>query len=503
MVPYSSLPIQQHFSPPASHTSSDNSAVRSRLPPRSSFTQPDSLAHSMIHGDPSVSVDPGTPILPRHRPDTASPSPLPIDFSSNTSALHPDIQFILQSALRPATRQSYAAKWKRFASFAESNDFVVSSASVENNLQPPLQPVIPTWSLSVVFQALTWAPFEPLATTDLRLLSWKTAFLVTVMSARRASELCALRIDPPYLNFHKEKVVLRTDSVFLPKVVPSFHINQVIVLPAFFPTPATPIEWSLHALDVCRCLAFYKSRTESFRKSNRLFIKYFGYDKGSPVGSQRLSEWIIQTIEFAYQLANLDLPVMPGGDSTRAALWALRERITEALTCDGFVFKYDISLPVERLYDLVTAMRTRLDKSAKNVVGYGHLGDGNLHLNITAESYSHSLLATIEPYIYEWTSQYHGSISAEHGLGFKKKQYIHYSKPKEAVLLMQQFKTMLDPKGILNPYKTLPVRPHLESCVKFWAPQLKKDANKLERVQKKATGMVRDLETKAYVERLK
>ncbi|XP_027685400.1 D-2-hydroxyglutarate dehydrogenase, mitochondrial isoform X3 [Lepidochelys kempii] len=137
-------------------------------------------------------------------------------------------------------------------------------------------------------------------------------------------------------------------------------------------------------------------------------------------------------------------------------LWSLRERITEALTHDGCVYKYDISLPVERLYDLVIDTRARLGKTAKNVVGYGHLGDGNLHLNITAESYSHSLLNAIEPFVYKWTAQYNGSISAEHGLGFKKKHYIQYSKPQEAVLLMQQVKAMLDPKGILNPYKTLP-----------------------------------------------
>ncbi|NXP38965.1 D2HDH protein, partial [Leiothrix lutea] len=137
-------------------------------------------------------------------------------------------------------------------------------------------------------------------------------------------------------------------------------------------------------------------------------------------------------------------------------LWSLRERITEALTHEGYVYKYDISLPVGKLYDLVADVRTRLGQSAKNVVGYGHLGDGNLHLNITAESYSHSLLAAIEPFVYEWTARCSGSISAEHGLGFKKKQFIQYSKPPEAVLLMQQFKAMLDPKGILNPYKTLP-----------------------------------------------
>ncbi|XP_030351982.1 D-2-hydroxyglutarate dehydrogenase, mitochondrial isoform X1 [Strigops habroptila] len=137
-------------------------------------------------------------------------------------------------------------------------------------------------------------------------------------------------------------------------------------------------------------------------------------------------------------------------------LWSLRERITEALTHDGYVYKYDISLPVGKLYDLVTDTRARLGPSAKNVMGYGHLGDGNLHLNITAESYSHSLLDAIEPFVYEWTARYNGSISAEHGLGFKKKQFIQYSKSKEAILLMQHFKAMLDPKGILNPYKMLP-----------------------------------------------
>ncbi|KAM4895095.1 D-2-hydroxyglutarate dehydrogenase, mitochondrial [Sylvia borin] len=151
-------------------------------------------------------------------------------------------------------------------------------------------------------------------------------------------------------------------------------------------------------------------------------------------------------------------------DKKIKGLWSLRERITEALTHEGYVYKYDVSLPVGKLYDLVADMRARLGQNAKNVVGYGHLGDGNLHLNITAESYSHSLLDAIEPFVYEWTARCSGSISAEHGLGFKKKQFIQYSKPREAVVLMQQFKAMLDPKGILNPYKTLPSAPEGGTC---------------------------------------
>lgn len=52
----------------------------------------------------------------------------------------------------------------------------------------------------------------------------------------------------------------------------------------------------------------------------------------------------------------------------------MRERITEALTHAGYMYKYDVSLPVERIYQLVTDMREHLGKQAKHVVGYGHIG---------------------------------------------------------------------------------------------------------------------------------
>lgn len=143
-------------------------------------------------------------------------------------------------------------------------------------------------------------------------------------------------------------------------------------------------------------------------------------------------------------------------DSKIKALWSMRERVTEALTHDGFTYKYDISLPVERIYQLVVDMREHLGDKAKSVVGYGHVGDGNLHLNVTSPTKNPALLAAIEPFVYEWTARCRGSISAEHGLGLKKRNYIYYSKPSQAVALMGDIKTMLDPKGILNPYKTLP-----------------------------------------------
>lgn len=77
---------------------------------------------------------------------------------------------------------------------------------------------------------------------------------------------------------------------------------------------------------------------------------------------------------------------------------------------------------------------------------------------MVAEAFSAALLGELEPYVYAWTAGQRGSVSAEHGVGFKKRGVLGYSKPPAALHLMQQLKTLLDPKGILNPYKTLPPR---------------------------------------------
>ncbi|XP_019177482.1 PREDICTED: D-2-hydroxyglutarate dehydrogenase, mitochondrial isoform X2 [Ipomoea nil] len=74
-----------------------------------------------------------------------------------------------------------------------------------------------------------------------------------------------------------------------------------------------------------------------------------------------------------------------------SSCWHIREGIPEALMKAGAVYKYDLSIPVEKMYDLVEEMRTRLDAKAK-VVAYGHLGDGNLHLNISAPQYDDNVI---------------------------------------------------------------------------------------------------------------
>jgi len=137
-------------------------------------------------------------------------------------------------------------------------------------------------------------------------------------------------------------------------------------------------------------------------------------------------------------------------------LWSLRERIAESLTHDGYCYKYDISLPHDIMYDVVLACRERMGDLATTTVGYGHIGDSNLHLNVTSPDYSKEIMDLLEPWLQEVTGKHNGSVSAEHGLGFKKKDQIYFSKSREAVQQMQLLKKVFDPNGILNPYKTIP-----------------------------------------------
>jgi len=154
-----------------------------------------------------------------------------------------------------------------------------------------------------------------------------------------------------------------------------------------------------------------------------------------------------------------------------SALWNLRERVSLALKRAGATYKYDLSLPTETMYDAVEALRARVrakrkegsdecfDYGSVSVMGYGHLGDGNLHLNVSSPGGYHAgLLSLVEPFVYEWTAAAKGSVSAEHGVGAMKRDQLSYSKPSEAIEIMRGVKAMLDPKGILNPYKVLPAR---------------------------------------------
>jgi len=145
------------------------------------------------------------------------------------------------------------------------------------------------------------------------------------------------------------------------------------------------------------------------------------------------------------------------------ALWSQRESVPECLGHWGGLYKYDLSIPLADMYRLVEETKARFEESGLmgegdefpvvDVVGYGHMGDSNLHLNIPVRRYDERAEKLLEPWVYEWVSKVNGSVSAEHGLGIAKKNYIGYSQSETKIKLMKQIKDLYDPNGIMNPYK--------------------------------------------------
>ena len=156
--------------------------------------------------------------------------------------------------------------------------------------------------------------------------------------------------------------------------------------------------------------------------------------------------------------------VLAQDESQKQSLWSWREGVTECLGHWGGVYKYDLSIPLKDLYSIVEDTRERLtsaglvgdsdDNPVVGVVGYGHMGDSNLHLNVVTRRFDKSVEGKLEPYIYEWIAKRNGSISAEHGLGLAKKPYIGYSRSDNMIGLMKQIKNLYDP--VSRPGDTTP-----------------------------------------------
>jgi FAD/FMN-containing dehydrogenase len=142
------------------------------------------------------------------------------------------------------------------------------------------------------------------------------------------------------------------------------------------------------------------------------------------------------------------------------AMWNVRESCNPVTLSRGYILKYDISLPIPDFPDFIAEMKERIRGHPRaQVVNWGHVVDGNLHFNVvTVGSKEQDIVLKdlLEPYIFESVIRRGGSISAEHGLGQSKNNYLPMAKSKVALELMQSMKEMFDPNNILNPGKYLP-----------------------------------------------
>ena len=142
--------------------------------------------------------------------------------------------------------------------------------------------------------------------------------------------------------------------------------------------------------------------------------------------------------------------------------WSLRENISEAQAAEGKNIKHDISVPISSIGDFVESTNAAIAAAFPGVrmVVFGHLGDGNLHYNVSpppgmAEQAFLDWQPALNELVHDAVESAQGSISAEHGIGvLRRDELLRYKSP-VALSLMRTLKQAFDPLGIMNPGKLI------------------------------------------------
>ncbi|NKB34756.1 MAG: FAD-binding protein [Pseudomonadales bacterium] len=145
--------------------------------------------------------------------------------------------------------------------------------------------------------------------------------------------------------------------------------------------------------------------------------------------------------------------------SQAQSLWRLREDISETIA-KFTPYKNDISVKVSKVPAFLEEVDALVSKEYPDfeIIWFGHIGDGNLHLNIlkpddleTEKFYERC--SKVSEWVFDLVNKYGGSISAEHGIGILKKPFLHYSCSTEELEYMRSIKRIFDPHNIMNPGK--------------------------------------------------
>jgi FAD/FMN-containing dehydrogenase len=178
--------------------------------------------------------------------------------------------------------------------------------------------------------------------------------------------------------------------------------------------------------------------------------------------SQELTSLLTEQLAAAAGDGVIEDALIAASSTQAQAMWKLRESIPEAQRRHGASLKHDVSVPISAIPALLergTALAERLVPDGE-VVAYGHVGDGNLHFNLSQRSGASAarFLAgkdDLEEAMFDLVEELGGSFSAEHGIGrLRAAQFRERADPVEYAV-MQALKHALDPQGIMNPGKVL------------------------------------------------
>ena len=173
-------------------------------------------------------------------------------------------------------------------------------------------------------------------------------------------------------------------------------------------------------------------------------------------GSQDPSPMLADALEGAPGVTDVAVADDARG---RARLWAYRERHTEAIATLGVAHKLDVTLPFDALAGFAGSVRSAIssalgaDGREARVILFGHVGDGNVHVNVIGpQAEDHRA----DDAVFAMVIERGGSISAEHGVGIAKLDFVTSARSPGDITVMRRVKSALDPGGILNPGVLLP-----------------------------------------------
>lgn len=190
-------------------------------------------------------------------------------------------------------------------------------------------------------------------------------------------------------------------------------------------------------------------------ESRTAFYALIEVDMENPDSEDKLMQCFEHVMEQGWVVDG----VMSSSDTQAAALWKLREGISEAIT-PWTPYKNDISVTLSKVPEFLQSVESKVLAAYPDFenIWFGHIGDGNLHLNIlkpetmdidTFKQTCH----TLSDMIYAEVERFDGSISAEHGIGLLKKQFLHHSRTNAEIALMKGLKSIFDPSQVMNPGK--------------------------------------------------
>jgi len=184
----------------------------------------------------------------------------------------------------------------------------------------------------------------------------------------------------------------------------------------------------------------------------------------APAGASDPTERLTTELASAAEQGLIEDAVVATNEAQADALWKLREVIAEAERAEGPAAKHDISVPVSAVPDFLVEARQAVESrfAGTQVVGFGHLGDGNIHFNVLpprevdGKAWVEAEGPAVNAFVHDFVNERGGSLSAEHGIGQLKLAEFARTAGPVRLHALRAIKQALDPLGIMNPGKLVP-----------------------------------------------